>query len=266
MEKTPDNWTVATRLWLIRNYVVSAYSLVGGAVTVFFAYRWAIFLSLSPFAKYMVVATCAVISMLLVILLDYFRQPRVRGTLTPVAMNSTDARLTFKNSGKKADFFVKCEFTGQVNIPNPLPSIVYDLAWENQTTKVLSLAEGDSAHLMLATWRWLDTTDTIYSKDVKRKMGIAEFKAVGKDEPEHLMLWHYDLKDLLPACDVKVTVRSDGGKGTIEGFFTVEPQRFHGPLQVSHYQRWQEGAFMTDKPITGDWNNFKEFVRKVVTV
>lgn len=212
---------------------------MGLPVTTYLVLKWSAFWSLpSPIKFVLALASVAVILVLWVCvlwLIDHFRFPRIRGTLTPVVMNSTDARVTFKNNGKKSDFFVKCEFTGQINIPNTLPNVVYDLAWENQTTKVLSLAEGDSAHLMLATWRWVDTTDTIPSEDVKRKMGIAEFKAVGKEEPEHLMLWHYDLKEILPACDVKVTVLSDGGRGTIEGFFTVEPQRFHGPLQVSEY-------------------------------
>jgi hypothetical protein len=233
MEKTANGWTVATRAWLVRNYIL--WIVPGGFMIGLAVYIWSAFWHLSPPERFTLAIVSAASALVILVLRDNLMKSRVKGTLIPINMNSADARLTFKNGGKRAEFFVKCEFTGQVNIPNTLPDVVYDLAWENQTVKMLGLAEGDSAHLILATWRLESTVDSVYGKDVERKMGIAELRAFGKEAPEHRMLWNYDPKAKLPACDIKVTVISDGGKGNLERFFTLEPKSFYGPLQVSEY-------------------------------
>ena len=183
-----------------------------------------------------VVAACLTIWICVVVLLPYLRTPKVKGILTPVNMNSSDARITFTNKGKRAEFFVKCECVGQTNTNNPLPTITYDLAWANQTTKILSVAEGDSAHLVLATWK-IETfppIKTLEGAQITHRRGIAEMRALGIEQPIHSLLWLYGDKEL-PTCDIKMTVISDGGRGRLEHFFTLTPAHFAGPLKITEY-------------------------------
>lgn len=229
-----DFWSYFTKLWLVRNYVVWVFP-AGGTVIGYAVYLWSTFWHLLPPERFVLVLASGTLSTVFLFCCDYLRRPKVNGLLTPVTMNSTEARLMFKNKGRRASFFVKCEFTGQIHIPNTLPNVVYDPAWENQTVKMLSLAEGDSAHLILASWKLEDIVNNYYGRDEKCTLGIAEFRALGKEEPEHRMVWHSELKAHLPACDIKVTVLSDGGRGTLERFFTIEPQYLHGPLHISEY-------------------------------
>jgi hypothetical protein len=230
-----DIWSYLNKLWLIKSYFVWVFP-AGGFVTGYFVYGWSLLWGLPSPVKFTLALVCGVFSMILLLLIDYIRRPKVKGVLTPVAMNSADARLTFKNKGRKADFFVKCEFTSQINADNMLPNVVYDLAWENQTVKMLSVANGDSAHLMLATWGTKKSGVKAFGDEVvTHETGVAELRAFGKEQPEHFLLWNCEPNEKLPTCDVKVTVLSDGGRGKLERFFTLEPKHYWGPLQISEY-------------------------------
>jgi hypothetical protein len=100
---------------------------------------------------------------------------------------------------------------------------------------MLSVAQGDSAHLMLASWRIEKDDVKVFNTVVTHETGVVELRALGKEQPEHRLFWSCKIDEQLPACDVRVTVLSDGGRGKLEGFFTLEPKHFSGPLQVTAY-------------------------------
>jgi hypothetical protein len=81
------------------------------------------------------------------------KPPILRIEMTPSEGPSDEMLLNIRNGGKRQEFRAQAALTARRNDPNQLKRVTYDLEWERTGTRDVTLSEGESCNLRIATAR-----------------------------------------------------------------------------------------------------------------
>jgi hypothetical protein len=108
--------------------------------------------------------------------------------------------------------------------PNQLRKRTSVLKWEGSSEKRLFLANGESSHLLIASFQ------------LDHKIALGEMKIWAlkdaKAESVESARWNTNSQEKLPEYDIRIWLFGDGYKSSKDQVFTVRPKRFFGPLEM----------------------------------
>lgn len=144
--------------------------------------------------------------------------------LIPSAGSRPEIVLRVLNHGERKDFHAQCTLLALRNSPNELYHGTFDLKWEHDFNRSVSLGHEDSSNLMIAKMQ------------VDHRNRLAEMEILGLSGAEAKRFewsrWSTNLKEKLPEYDLEITVLSDDARSPVSTRFTLRPKAWYGPLEM----------------------------------
>jgi hypothetical protein len=122
--------------------------------------------------------------------------------------------LAVTNRGKKQRFHATCRLLARRNDPNQLHERSYDLAWERDSVRAVTLAYGESCNLMIAT---AGVNHSIHLCEV----GLQALSNGSIEKVEHSRWDEFDKKDK-PEYDLEISIFGEGDQTPVTECFTLK--------------------------------------------
>jgi hypothetical protein len=143
--------------------------------------------------------------------------------LTPSSGPSPELTLAVINRTATREFSAQCTLLALRNSPNELSRKTFNLKWEHTVERSISIIEGESQNLLIAT------------AHPDHEHGFSELKIWGLSANQPVQCewsrWNLDSREALPEYDLEITIVSEGAEPFSERF-TLRPRTWHGPLEM----------------------------------
>jgi hypothetical protein len=169
----------------------------------------------------LIVVAVLLLASLLIALTLLPRRPAV--SLTPHGTSSTDLVLSVVNHATEDIFFAEAQLIAR-NIHSNFKQMPFDLSWQGNSEKAVSIQRNKSRNLLIAGHKSLEDNPQLSSMYF---YGLDEYG-----------VWEVSDKEAqLPSYVMRISIFSRHSRNPHISYFRVSPDTFRGPLKMVECQR-----------------------------